>query len=65
VTPYLVVAFLTYSGTLPISPRTWAVLAAGFLTFLPIYLDEEAVRQGGSGSLRNTYTTNQKNLPLP
>jgi hypothetical protein len=32
VTPYLVVAFRTYSGTLPISPRTWAVLAAGFFT---------------------------------
>ncbi len=63
VTPYLVVTFRTYSGTLHISPRTWAVLAAGLFTFLPIYLKEEAVRRRGSGSLWNTYATDRKNLP--
>ncbi len=64
VTPYLVVAFRTYSGTLPISPRTWAVLAAGFFTFSPIYLKEKTVRRIGPESLRNTYATDRKNLSL-
>ncbi len=39
VTLYLVVAFRTYSGTLPISPHTWAVLAAGFFTVEHVKLE--------------------------
>jgi hypothetical protein len=32
VSSYLVIALRTYSGTRPIPPRTWAVLAARFFT---------------------------------
>ncbi len=63
-TLYLVVAFQTYSGTLPISPRTWAVLVAGFFTFLPISLEDEAVRRRSPESLRNTHATDRNNLFL-
>ncbi len=64
-TPYIVITLRTFSGALPTPHCTWAVLVAGFFTFPPIYLQEEAVCWGGSGSLQNTYATNQKTYLHP